>query len=83
MSPARGVSIRRAKASISSVVVSPLPHSLATSRKAALEMAVLDAELRAEGRAFADFLGATRTRVPSGVSVGIHDSISELLALTW
>ena len=48
--------------------------------KAALEMAVLDAELRAEGRAFAEFLGATRTRVPSGVSVGIHGSISELLA---
>jgi O-succinylbenzoate synthase len=48
--------------------------------KAALEMAVLDAELRAERRVFADFLGATRTRVPSGVSVGIHGSIGELLA---
>jgi O-succinylbenzoate synthase len=48
--------------------------------KAALEMAVLDAELRAEGRSFAHFLGATRPRVPSGVSVGIHGSISELLA---
>ena len=48
--------------------------------KAALEMAVLDAELRAEGRSFAEFLGATRTRVPSGVSVGIHGSIGELLA---
>jgi o-succinylbenzoate synthase len=47
--------------------------------KAALEMAILDAELRAEGRSFADYLGATRPRVPSGVSVGIHDSIDALL----
>ncbi len=48
--------------------------------KAALEMAILDAELRAAGRSFADYLGATRPRVPSGVSVGIHDSIDALLA---
>ena len=48
--------------------------------KAALEMAVLDAQLRAEGRSFASFLGAERERIPSGVSVGIHDSTDELLA---
>jgi O-succinylbenzoate synthase len=48
--------------------------------KAALEMAILDAELRAAGRCFADYLGASRPRVPSGVSVGIHDSIDALLA---
>ncbi len=48
--------------------------------KAALEMAVLDAQLRAEDRSFAGFLGATRDRIPSGVSVGIHDSTDELLA---
>jgi len=48
--------------------------------KAALEMAVLDAELRAAGRSFADLVGATRDRVPSGVSVGIHPTIDELLA---
>ena len=48
--------------------------------KAALEMAILDAELRAAGRSFADYLGTTRPRVPSGVSVGIHDSIDALLA---
>jgi O-succinylbenzoate synthase len=47
--------------------------------KAAVEMAVLDAELRAAGRSFAEFLGVTRARVPSGVSVGIHGSIDELL----
>ncbi len=48
--------------------------------KAALEMAVLDAELRAEQRSFADFLGATRDRIPSGVSVGIHPTVDALLA---
>jgi o-succinylbenzoate synthase len=47
--------------------------------KAALEMAVLDAELRAEGRTLARELGATRDAVPCGVSVGIMDSIPELL----
>lgn len=47
--------------------------------KAAVEMAILDAELRAAGMSYATFLGATRARVPAGVSVGIMDSIPELL----
>ena len=47
--------------------------------RAALEMAVLDAELRAAGRSFARELGAVVDRVPSGVSVGILGSIPELL----
>ena len=47
--------------------------------KAALEMAVLDAELRAEGRSFAELIGVTRDRIPSGVSVGIHPTIDDLL----
>ncbi|MFK8023739.1 MAG: o-succinylbenzoate synthase [Ilumatobacter sp.] len=47
--------------------------------KGAVEMAVLDAQLRAAGRSFAQYLGATATRIPSGVSVGIHDEISDLL----
>ena len=47
--------------------------------KAALELGVLDAELRAEGRPLARELGAVRDRVPCGVSVGIMDSIGELL----
>jgi o-succinylbenzoate synthase len=47
--------------------------------KAALEMAVLDAELRASGRSFARELGAVRDRVPCGVSVGIMASVGELL----
>ena len=48
--------------------------------KAAIEMAVLDAQLRAEDRSFASFLGAGRSSIPSGVSVGIHDTVDELLA---
>ncbi|WP_347977101.1 o-succinylbenzoate synthase [Microbacterium sp. ProA8] len=40
--------------------------------KAGLELAVLDAALRAEGRSFGEYVGAARDRVPSGVSVGIQ-----------
>lgn len=47
--------------------------------KGAVEMAVLDAELRASGRSFARELGGVVDRVPSGVSVGILDSVPELL----
>jgi o-succinylbenzoate synthase len=47
--------------------------------KAALETAILDAELRAAGRPLARELGAVRDRVPCGVSVGIMNSIGELL----
>lgn len=39
--------------------------------KGALEMAVLDAQLRQAGRSLAGWLGATRDRVPAGVSIGI------------
>lgn len=48
--------------------------------KAALEMAVLDAELRASGMSFGSYLGAVVPSVPAGVSVGIMRSIDELLA---
>jgi O-succinylbenzoate synthase len=47
--------------------------------KAALEAAVLDAELQQRGESLADYLGATTDRVVAGVSVGIADSIPELL----
>lgn len=47
--------------------------------KAALEMGVLDAELRESGRPLAMELGAIHTRVPCGVSVGIMGSIDELI----
>ncbi|MEX2202477.1 MAG: o-succinylbenzoate synthase [Actinomycetota bacterium] len=47
--------------------------------KAALVNALLDAELRAEKRSLATFLGAERSRVECGVSVGIAPSTSQLL----
>lgn len=40
--------------------------------KAGLELAVLDAALRAEGRPLGAYLGAVRDTIPSGVSVGIQ-----------
>ena len=50
--------------------------------KAAIESAVLDAQLRAADRSLADHLGATRDRVATGVSVGIPDGgVPELLEL--
>ena len=47
--------------------------------KATLENAVLDAELRAQGRSLADYLGAVRDRVACGVSVGIARPTQTLL----
>jgi O-succinylbenzoate synthase len=47
--------------------------------KAALELAILDAELRTRGDSLGRELGAVHDRVPSGVSVGIMDSIPQLL----
>ena len=61
--------------------VGPALHRIVGHRmaKAALEMAVLDAGLRAAGTSFSAWLGVTRDRVPSGVSVGVMPSIPELL----
>ena len=47
--------------------------------KAAIEMALLDAQLRARGESFAHYFGAVRPAVDAGVSVGIHRTIPELL----
>jgi O-succinylbenzoate synthase len=47
--------------------------------KSTIEMALLDAELRARGESFGQFFGAVRQAVDCGVSVGIHKSIPELL----
>ncbi|MEV5751723.1 o-succinylbenzoate synthase [Actinoallomurus sp. NPDC052308] len=47
--------------------------------KAALETAVLDAWLRTRSLSLGEWLGATTDRVAAGVSVGIMDSIPELL----
>ncbi|WP_207782432.1 o-succinylbenzoate synthase [Phytoactinopolyspora limicola] len=47
--------------------------------KAAVETALLDVWLRERGESFGSFLGAVRDRVPAGVSVGIMDSVPQLL----
>lgn len=67
--------------SVTANEVNPRLHQFKGHRmaKAALEMAVLDAELRNQGIRLADALGSVREHVPSGVSVGIMDSVPELL----
>lgn len=47
--------------------------------KAALETALLDAQLRSVPQSFASYFGAVRDAVDCGVSVGIAGSIDELL----
>ncbi|MFC9978127.1 o-succinylbenzoate synthase [Spirillospora sp. NPDC127200] len=47
--------------------------------KAALEAAALDAGLRARGQSLAAFLGAARDKVACGVSVGVADSVEQLV----
>ncbi|WP_242492433.1 o-succinylbenzoate synthase [Agromyces binzhouensis] len=74
-----------AAASIASV---PLAASVAPAlsfvaghrmAKGALEAAVLDAELRAQGRSMGECFGAVRDWVDCGVSVGIAPTLEELL----
>lgn len=68
---------QRLDASRVSTILAPFKgHHMA---KAALEMGILDAELRAERRPLSRELGAVHERVPCGVSVGIMDSLPELL----
>ncbi|HUF32445.1 MAG TPA: o-succinylbenzoate synthase, partial [Acidimicrobiales bacterium] len=47
--------------------------------KAALEMAILDAGLRAEGRSLATHLGAVHEVVPAGASLGLTDDPAALV----
>jgi len=47
--------------------------------KAAIEMAVLDAHLRTNGRSLADALGVTATHVDSGVAIGITGDVVALV----
>jgi O-succinylbenzoate synthase len=48
--------------------------------RAALELAVLDAQLRSNDQALAAWLGATATAVPAGAALGLHDDVDDLLA---
>jgi O-succinylbenzoate synthase len=69
------------EAHVSGAALAPLLSMVKGHRmaKAALESAVLDAELRTLGVPLAVQLGAVRERVPAGVSVGITESIPELI----
>ena len=55
------------------------PFLGAQMAKAALETAVLDAELKIADISLATYLGANKTKVPCGVSVGIAPSIEALV----
>ena len=46
--------------------------------KAALETAILDAQLKEQGISLAKYLGATKTKVECGVSVGIANNLEAL-----
>jgi O-succinylbenzoate synthase len=47
--------------------------------KAAVEMAIWDLHARAAGRPLSRLLGGTRARIASGVSIGIQDSLDQLV----
>jgi O-succinylbenzoate synthase len=47
--------------------------------RASLQLAVLDAQLRAADRSLSAWLGATATTVPAGATLGLHDDIADLL----
>jgi O-succinylbenzoate synthase len=66
---------------ITAARVAPALHAVKGHQmaKAAIETAILDAELRSAGVSFAQHLGAVRDAVDSGVSVGIMGSVGELL----
>jgi o-succinylbenzoate synthase len=64
--------------SVSEILRPIVGHQMA---KAALEMAALEAQLRHRRLCFADYLGATRRTVPSGVSVGIQPTVPDLIAV--
>jgi o-succinylbenzoate synthase len=48
---------------------------------AALDTALLDLRLKAEGMSLSKHLGGVRDRIPCGVSVGIEDDLDDLLGL--
>ncbi len=78
-------SVRRAAAPVAGdVTADGVAAALAPVRghrmaKAALETAVLDAELRLAGHSLASHLGAVRDRVPAGVALGIAPTLHDLV----
>jgi O-succinylbenzoate synthase len=51
-------------------------HNMA---KAGIEMAILDLFARAQGKSVAQVLGGTREEIETGISLGIEDSVGDLL----
>ena len=66
---------------VTAMSVGPLLEAVKGHRmaKAAVEAAVLDAELRAAGVPLGDYLGGVRDAVDAGVSIGIMASVGQLL----
>lgn len=67
-------------ASVASILAPVNGHRMA---KSALEMAMLDADLRASNLSFGSYLGVTRPQVDAGVALGLTDSpdaLSETIA---
>ena len=65
---------------------SDLPHFLRKVRghpmaKAGLEAALWDLEAQQAGVSVASLLGGTRSQIASGVSIGVQDSVEELLGV--
>jgi O-succinylbenzoate synthase len=67
---------RLTAASVATVLEPVQGHAMA---KACIEMAVLDAQLRSRRTSWAEHFGAVRAEVDCGVSVGIHETIPDLL----
>lgn len=74
--------VPRVTPAVTAAEVGPRTHAIKGHKlaKAALETAVLDAELRSYGMPIGTFLGAAVDKVPAGVSVGIKNSIPELVS---
>lgn len=62
---------------VSSLLKPFLGHQMS---KAAIETALLDAQLKLEGRSFGSYLGSTKELVDCGVSVGISSSLDALVS---
>lgn len=82
--PAGGTAVGRPPADALGVTAAAVERVLAAytghpMAKAALHTAILDARLRTVGMSLGEYLGATRNRVPAGVSVGIMDTVDELV----
>lgn len=71
----------RDESTLTAALVGPALDAIRGHRmaKAAVEMAVLDAELRTANVRLTDYLGGVRESVAAGVSVGIEDSLPDLL----